>query len=69
MAEAQRAPLLQGEIKKGRASLVGGVAVGIAVMVLWWALVRELGEVTPTVLAAGAVVASVIAAYIRIADL
>lgn len=70
MVEAQRPPLLQGEIKKGRASLVGGIAVAVAVMVLWWALARDLaGEVTPALLAAGAVVASAIGAYIRVADL
>ena len=43
MSAQAAAPNLQGEIKKGRASLVGGIAVGLAVMALWWALSRDLG--------------------------
>jgi hypothetical protein len=60
---------LQGEIKKGRASLVGGIAVGLAVMALWWALANDLGFSGLAPLLLGAGVATAIAAYIRIADL
>jgi hypothetical protein len=63
------APQLQGEIKKGRASLVGGIAVGLAVMALWWALARDLGFEGGLPLLLGAAVATTVGAYIRIADL
>lgn len=63
------APQLQGEIKKGRASLVGGIAVGVAVMALWWVLARDLGYQGTAPLLLGAAVATAIGAYIRIADL
>ncbi|MCS6922685.1 MAG: hypothetical protein NZM07_12360 [Elioraea sp.] len=70
MGDRASGPILQGEIKKGRASLVGGIAVGVAVMILWLALVRDVsGEVSAASLAAGAAVALAIGAYIRIADL
>ncbi len=36
-------PLDGGRIKTSRASLVGGIAVGIGVAVLWGALARDLG--------------------------
>jgi uncharacterized membrane protein YkvI len=60
---------LQGKIKPGRASLIGGIAVGVAVFVLWVALARDLGAVSAWPLVAGLAVASGIAAWIRIADL
>lgn len=63
------APLLQGEIKKGRASLVGGIAVGAAVFALWFVLARDLGYAGVAPLLPGAAIAAAIAAYIRIADL
>lgn len=66
---ATTAPHLQGEIKKGRASLVGGIAVGIAVMALWWVLARDLGYAGAAPLLLGAGVATALGAYIRIADL
>lgn len=68
-AVAAPAAGLQGEIKKGRASLVGGIAVGFGVMGLWWALARDLGYQGTLPLLLGACVAIAIAAYIRIADL
>jgi lipopolysaccharide export LptBFGC system permease protein LptF len=58
-----------GKIKPGRASLIGGIAVGIAVFVLWVALARDLGVAGAWPVAAGLVLASGIAAWIRIADL
>ena len=60
---------LQGKIKPGRTSLIGGIAVGIAVFVLWVALARDLGVASVLPVVAGLVVASGIAAWIRIADL
>ena len=60
---------LRGEIKRGRASLIGGIAVGIAVFVLWVALARDLGVVSAWPVVAGLVVASGIATWIRLADL
>lgn len=60
---------LQGEIKKSRASLVGGIAVGIGVMVLWIALARDLGGAGAWPLVVGGMVAVLIALWIWKADL
>ncbi len=60
---------LQGEIKKGRASLIGGIAVGIAVLVLWAAIARDLGIASTATLIAGLLAAIAVAAWIRVADL
>jgi hypothetical protein len=60
---------LQGKIKPGRASLIGGIAVGVGVLGLWVALARDLGAGSGGVIAAGVVVAVAVAAWIRIADL
>jgi len=60
---------LQGEIKRGRASLIGGIAVGLGVFALWVALARDLGADGAGTIAAGFVVGAAIAAWIRIADL
>ena len=56
-------------IKQGKASLVGGIAVGIAVLVLWTAIAHELSTATAPVILAGIVVAAGIATWIRVADL
>ena len=60
---------LQGEIKRGRASLIGGIAVGVGVFALWVALAHDLGAAGTGTIVAGVVVAAAIAAWIRIADL
>jgi hypothetical protein len=60
---------LQGEIKRGRASLIGGIAVGIGVFALWVALARDLDAGGGATIVAGLVVAAAIAAWIRVADL
>jgi hypothetical protein len=60
---------LQGEIKRGRASLIGGIAVGLAVFALWVALAHDLGADGAGTIAGGFVLAAAIAAWIRIADL
>lgn len=56
-------------IKTGKASLVGGIAVGVAVFVLWMAITRELGSAGTSVTIAGLLVAAGVGAWIRIADL
>ncbi len=58
-----------GETGKGRASLVGGIVVGIAVLVLWGMIARELGLVSTATTIAGLLAAIAVAAWIRLADL
>jgi protein-S-isoprenylcysteine O-methyltransferase Ste14 len=56
-------------IKQGKASLVGGIAVGVAVLVLWMAVAHELAADSASIMVAGVVVAVGIATWIRLADL
>ncbi len=56
-------------IKRGKASLIGGIAVGVATLVLWLAVTRELGFASAPVVGLGLLVAACVAAWIRIADL
>lgn len=56
-------------IKQGKASLIGGIAVGVAVLVLWWAIAHELAADGVFTLVIGALVAACIATWIRLADL
>jgi protein-S-isoprenylcysteine O-methyltransferase Ste14 len=56
-------------IKPGKASLVGGIAVGVAVLVLWTAVAHELAVDSTSIMVAGVVVAAGIATWIRLADL
>jgi hypothetical protein len=56
-------------IKPGRASLIGGIAVGVASFVLWAAVAHELDADSGPCLAIGLIVAAAIAAWIRVADL
>ena len=56
-------------IKQGKASLVGGIAVGVAVLVLWIAIAHEVAADGPATIALGVLVAAGIAAWIRLADL
>jgi hypothetical protein len=56
-------------VKTGKASLIGGIAVGIAVLVLWTAVAHELAADGVATIAAGVLVAAGIAAWIRLADL
>jgi hypothetical protein len=62
-------PLDGGQIKTSRASLIGGIAVGVAVMALWWAIAADLQAATTGVLAAGAAVAALVGLWIWQADL
>jgi hypothetical protein len=56
-------------IKQGKASLIGGIAVGFAVLVLWTAIAHELASDSAAIVAIGVLVAAGIAAWIRVADL
>ena len=56
-------------IKQGKASLVGGIAVGIAVLVLWTGVAHELAADGAVVIALGVLVAAGVAMWIRVADL
>ena len=50
-------------IKQGRAGLVGGIAVGVVVLVLWTAVAHELAADGAVTLVIGALVATGIAAW------
>jgi hypothetical protein len=56
-------------IKQGKASLIGGIAVGLAVLVLWTAIAHELATDSAAIIVLGVLVAAGIAAWIRVADL
>ena len=56
-------------VKTGKASLIGGIAVGIAAFVLWAAVAHELAADSFPVLGVGLLVAAGIGAWIRVADL
>lgn len=62
-------PLDGGQIKKSRASLVGGIAVAVGVMVLWTAIARDVGAAGTGTLVVGAVVAGLVGLWIWRADL
>ncbi len=62
-------PHTRGGIKRGRASLVGGIAVGIAVLALWALIAHDLAIDTRATIICGVLVAIAVAAWIRIADL
>ena len=57
-----------GKLKRARASLIGGIAVGICVAVLWALIAREAGA-GAIVAALGLPAGAAIGAWIRIADL
>ena len=63
------APFPAGKIKRGRASLIGGVVTGVCVLGLWLAGAASLGVggVGATVL--GVAAAVTIAVWVRVADL
>ncbi|HTI79516.1 MAG TPA: hypothetical protein VL614_03605 [Acetobacteraceae bacterium] len=56
-------------IKQGKSSLIGGIAVGVAVLVLWTAIAHELAADGIVTVALGVLVAAAIATWIRMADL
>ena len=61
---APRAP-----VTTGKASLIGGVVVAIATMVLWMAGTHELGFHGMPVLIVGLVVSAITGIWTRLADL
>jgi hypothetical protein len=56
-------------IKTGKASLIGGIAVGIASFALWTVIARDLGADTMPWLVVGLIVSAGVATWIRVADL
>ena len=62
-------PLDGGQIKKGRASLIGGIAVGAAVLALWTVIALDLGAASDSVMFAGGAVSALVALWIWKADL
>lgn len=56
-------------ITTGKASLIGGIVVGIASMVLWVAVTRELGFHGAPVLIVGLLVSAAAGTWTRLADL
>ncbi len=60
---------MSARINPGKASLVGGIAVGIASMVLWAAVTHELGFGGLVTLGVGLLVSAAVAAWTRAADL
>jgi hypothetical protein len=61
--------MTRARIKQGKASLIGGIAVGVAVLVLWVAIAHELAADNVATLLIGLLVSSAVAAWIRLADL
>ena len=58
-----------GEIKKGRASLVGGIAVGVGVFCLAWLIARDAGATGMLAALPGAALSAAVGTWIRVADL
>ena len=58
-----------GRIKRGRASLVGGIAVGVCVLALWLGVAHEVGVESIGAAVLGVLVAGAVGSWIRIADL
>jgi hypothetical protein len=61
--------MTRARIKQGKASLIGGIAVGVAVLVLWSAIAHELAADNVATLLIGLLVSAAVAAWIRLADL
>ena len=59
----------RGHVTTGKASLIGGIVVGIASMVLWVAVTRELGFHGVMTIGAGLLVSAAAGAWTRLADL
>lgn len=66
---APRAPVTTGKARLNNSSLVGGIVVAIATMVLWLAVTHELGFHGIPVLIAGFVVSAITGIWTRLADL
>lgn len=59
----------RGHVTTGKASLVGGVVVAVATLVLWMAVATELGFHGHTVLVLGVALAAATGVWTRLADL
>jgi hypothetical protein len=59
----------RGHVTTGKASLIGGVVVAIATLVLWLAVTHELGFHGPVALGAGLVASAITGIWTRLADL
>jgi hypothetical protein len=57
------------KLKRGPASLIGGVATGICVLLLWLGIEYEAGAGSAVVSGIGVIVAASVAAWVRVADL
>lgn len=57
------------KLKRGPASLVGGIATGLCVLGLWLAIEHEVGAVSGLTTGFGVLVAACVAAWARVADL
>ena len=53
-------------LKRSMASLIGGIAVGIFILVLWLLL---MGGTSPAAVASGLLAAGLIGVWVRLADL
>ena len=60
---------MRGHVTTGKASLIGGMVVAGATLVLWLAAARELGFHGNMVLALGVAVAAAAGTWTRLADL
>jgi hypothetical protein len=56
-------------VTTGKASLIGGIVVAMAVMVLWVAATRELGFHGMLIMGAGLLVSAAAGIWTRLADL
>jgi len=63
------APFPPGRIKRGRASLIGGLVTGACVLGLWLAAAWDLRLGGPVAVGSGLVAAGAVAAWVRLADL
>lgn len=59
----------RGRLKPEKASLIGGIVVGIASMVLWLAVTHELGFRGAAPIGLGLLVSAAAGAWTRLADL
>jgi hypothetical protein len=54
------------QLKRSAASLFGGIAVALGVLILWLLIA---GSLSPSVIAIGLVLATAVGAWVRLADL
>jgi hypothetical protein len=65
----QNTHITTGKATPNNSSLVGGIVIGVATMVLWVAVTRELGFQGTLVLGAGLIVSAAAGLWTRLADL